>query len=408
MEARRLERQRRDSAKSSAVESLPSTQDHEFNYRLIDLYAQHECLWNTSLREHSDVEQKRQAWEDISQKLGPHMKASFVRSRIANMRYRLNLYKLQMIEYKMGPDNVKQPEKLYYIDRFAFLERINSPTLEPIPSASDRKLDTGPSIASMVKLRMQQQQQHDQLPHVLRGLNDAGTGSNVGIASVVKRRVQDMLPLAPSKQSEHSVLTQLPKFQTSLQSARQMLQQARLQNRQADRDGGKRVGTPDTNLDSSLQGRMNRLSLVKQGKLTPTDSLDSTSDLHSSRLNIPSVVRKRMRKIANQGLQLEKSSSNSFPQVPESMGIIAHSGRTLRAQPGDSVSKTKLSSTKHSPRPRPQPDAHRHSDDEELYRLHWTVRQQRRTRRSTGTEYRSDPLPPMKLDTNSSFTFKHR
>lgn len=406
MEARRLERQRRESAKSSAVETLPSTQDHEFDYRLIDLYAQHECLWNTSLREHTDVEQKRKAWDDIAEKLGPHMKASFVRSRIANMRYRLNLYKLQMIEYKMGPDNIKQPEKLYYIDRFAFLERINTPTLEPNPSVSDRQLDTGSSIATMVKQRMQQQQQSDQLPHVLRGLNDAAVGSDLGIASVVRRRVQDMLPSGTAKQSEHSVLTQLPKFQTSLQSARQKLQQARQQNKPADRLGGKRDATADTNLDSSLQGRMDRLSLAKQGKLTPPDSLDSTSDLHSSRLNIPSVVRKRMRKIANRGLQLEKSSSNSFPQVPESMGFVARSGRTLRAQPGDSVSKTKLTPAKHSPRARPHSEDHPHSDDEELYRLHWTVRQQRRTRRSIGT--RSDPLPPMRLDTYSSFTLKHR
>lgn len=401
-----MERQRRESAKSIAAETLPSTQDHEFNYRLIDLYAQHECLWNTSLREHSDVEQKRRAWDEIAQKLGPHMKASFVRSRIANMRYRLNLYKLQMIEYKMGPDNIRQPEKLYYIDRFAFLERMNTPTLEPKPSASDRKLETGSSIATMVKQRMQQQLQQDQLPHVLRGLNDAGGGSDLGIASVVRRRVQDMLPSGTAKQSQHSVQTQLPKFQTSLQNARQMLQQARQQHRAADRAGGQRDATPDTNLDSSLQGRMNRLSLVKEGKLTPPDSLDSTSDLHSSRLNIPSVVRKRMRKIANRGLQLEKSSSNSFPQVPESTGFIARSGRTLRAQPGDSVSKTKLSQAKHSPRPRAQSEEHPHSDDEELYRLHWSVRQQRRTRRSIGT--RSEPLPPMRLDTYSSFTLKHR
>lgn len=431
MDARKLERQRRDSAKSCAIESLPSTHDRTFNYRLIDLYSQHGCLWNTSLREHTDVELKRVAWEEIAKKLGSHLTASFVRSRIAGLRYRLNLYKLQTIEYKMGPSNVKPPEKPYYIDKFAFLERSNSPQVEPEASARDKKLETGPSIATMVKQRMQQQQQHDQLPHVLRGLDEAAPDSKMGIASVVQRRMQNRiqpqtLTQSSTQTSTHtqphtltgrSVLTHMPKFQASLASARQMLQQARQQKLQeslpvVERTTDKvseRDESPNTREDTLLQDRMNRLSLDRQDKLSTLDSLDSTSDMHSSGLRIPSVIKKRIQKTALHEMQLPKSISKSFPAFSDPMGSIAHGGATLRAQPGDSVSKTKVSSGRRLARPRPQYDAQSYSDDDELYRLHWTVRQQGRTRRSTGAalrhENRSQRPPTVGHDAYPHFNF---
>ncbi|KAH8416762.1 hypothetical protein KR222_003281 [Zaprionus bogoriensis] len=410
MEARRLERQRRDSAKSSAVQTLPSTQDHDFNIRLIDLYGQHECLWNTALSEHSDVELKRQAWDEIAKKLGAHLTASFVRCRINSLRYRLNLYKLQMIEYKMGPSSAKQPEKLYYIDHFAFLERIHQQQEEEPASDSEKKSDSDLSIASIFKQRLQQQQQqhqHEHLPHVLRRLTAASEESDVGVASVVQRRLQ---------KSAQPSLIHMPKFQRSLLSARQLLQKARLEKLR--NTSGSNIETAEkpvarernanVNVDSMLQERMHRLNLIERGRKTPPDSLDSVSNFQGSRLNIPSVVQKRMRAQLPLGMQLEKSSSKSFPNLQASQESLPHGTTTLRAQPGDSVSKTKLH--KYRSRSKQRTDMDRHSDDEELYRLHWTVRQQKRTRRSAGAvtnhEFRSQPLPTMPLDTYPSSSMK--
>lgn len=423
MEARKLERQRRDSAKSSAIESLPSTNDQEFNYRLIDLYSQYECLWNTSLREHNDVEMKRLAWEEIAKRLGSHLTASFVRSRIAGLRYRLNLYKLQTIEYKMGPTNVRPPEKLYYIDKFAFLERINSPQPEPAPSTGDRKLEPGPSIATIVKQRMQQQQQHDQLPHVLRGLNEAAPDSGLGIASVVQRRMQNQtqpqpqpqMQMQPASLSVRSSQMHMPKFHASMASARQMLQQVRQQKQRESRSVAERATdklsdrdeVSQTKLDTMLQDRMHRLHLDRQDKLSQPDSLDSSSDAQNPGLRIPTVIKKRMQKSSLHDLQLPTSHSKSFHALPDSMGGIAHGGATLQAQPGDSVSKTKVTSGKRMPRPKPQSDAQHHSDDDELYRLHWDVRQQprRSTRAGLNPENRSRLPQAVRMEALPHFNF---
>lgn len=413
MEARKLEQQRRDSAKSSAIESLPSTNDREFNYRLIDLYSQYECLWNTSLREHNDVEMKRLAWEEIAKRLGSHLTASFVRSRVAGLRYRLNLYKLQTIEYKMSPASVKPPEKLYYIDKFAFLERINSPQPKPASSSGDRKLETAPSIATIVKQRMQQQQQHDQLPHVLRGLNE---DSRLSIASVVQRRMQNQMqpqpqpqPQAPSISTRSSQM-HMPKFQASMVTARQMLlQQVKQQKQRESRPVVERATDKlsERDEDAKLQDRMNRLHLDRQNKLSQPDSLDSSSDVQNPRLRIPTVIKKRLQKSSLHDMQLPQSNLKSFHALPDSMGGIAPGASTLQAQPGDSVSKTKVSSGKRMPRPKHQSDAQHHSDDDELYRLHWDVRQQprRSTRAGLNPETRSHLPQAVRMEALPHFNF---
>ncbi|XP_017015417.2 uncharacterized protein [Drosophila takahashii] len=204
MEERRLERQRRLLAMRSAAPSLPSTHSKEFNLRLVELYKAEPCLWNTSLPEHKDPEQKRYAWEKIAAQLGSHMSAEFVRCRMRSMRYHLNVYNLQMIEYQMAPPSAtdKPPEKPFYHESFAFLETATSnsdnsdqkdsasgePTEEPKPSTADklaklwsdfnlktltkreslaasgsgghppRERRSGPSIAGMVKMRLQEAQ----------------------------------------------------------------------------------------------------------------------------------------------------------------------------------------------------------------------------------------------------------
>ncbi|XP_023034872.1 uncharacterized protein LOC6648614, partial [Drosophila willistoni] len=134
MEARR----RRESAKSSAATVLPSTQDEAFNLRLIELYGKQECLWNTSLPDFENKELKDLAWQNIVKQLGSHLTTVFLRSRIRNLRHGLNVYKLHEIEYKMCPNNDKLPEKPYYSDQFAFLEKLEQPQIIS-PEAKEAK-----------------------------------------------------------------------------------------------------------------------------------------------------------------------------------------------------------------------------------------------------------------------------
>ncbi|XP_017068369.1 uncharacterized protein LOC108106033 [Drosophila eugracilis] len=122
MEERRLAYQRRLLAMRSAATSLPSSQEKEFNLRIVDLYKNQPCLWNTSLPEHKDVDLKKKAWEKIAKELGSHLNAEFIRCRVRAMRYHLNVYKLQMIEYEMTPGVGKEPVKPFYVDHFTFLE----------------------------------------------------------------------------------------------------------------------------------------------------------------------------------------------------------------------------------------------------------------------------------------------
>ncbi|XP_064536865.1 uncharacterized protein LOC135427331 [Drosophila montana] len=421
MEARRLERQRRDSAKSSAAETLPSTKDEEFHIRLIELYGQHPCLWKTSLSEYEDAELKRQAWQDISGQLGAHLTPSFVRSRISSMRYRLNVYKLQMLEYKMSPASGKQPEKLYYIDKFAFLDEASSSQQQHQSDAEQADdgtdLDASKSdlsIASIFKQRMQrQQQQTEQLPQVLQrlsqsdrseGAKDMSPGNlddfaEFSIASVVKKRMQQSL------QTQNRII---PKVPDSLLNARRLLQ--KVQNKQSVGDhvhgatGNPKQNTQAQNqdIDSMLKQRMHRLGLAEQGRES-AGSLESFADFRGSLVNIPSVVKKRMRQQLPMGMarnmEPEKFTPKSFLQKPESVLTIPPTSATLRAQPGDSVSTTKVS--KHPGQPKPSDSEDQMSDEEEFYRLHWSVRQQQRSHRPAGMATNRDlipqPVPPLLL-----------
>ncbi|KAH8385478.1 hypothetical protein KR093_007928 [Drosophila rubida] len=364
MEARRLERQRRASAKSSAAPTLPSSQDEDFHLRMIDLYAQQPCLWNTTLCEYHDAELKRNAWEEITRKLGAHLNASFVRSRIRGMRYRLNVYKLQLLEHKMSPSSAKPPEKLFFMDRFGFLDTMISSDDEEQPEPSDSEqgdLKSSLSIASICEQRVQQQQM--QLPHLLQRLKSSHRGNQssepdvVNIPSVVKKRQLPALQVEPSGSNEQ------PGSSTGLPQASPL------------------------QLDSALRRRMQRLSLIEHTKEQPHDS----SDVRGSVLNIPSVVRKRLQQqLTLEGPLLdgeaEKSSAKGYAAVlpgPSQLSLPQVSG-SMRAQPGDSISKTRVSkSTKTSALLQSQ----QQSDDEDLYRLHWSVRQEQRSRRA-------DALPP--------------
>nr|AAL90084.1 AT16656p [Drosophila melanogaster] len=96
MEIQRLERQKRLLAMRHAASSLPSSQEKEFNLRLVDLYREQPCLWKITLPAYKDADMKRSSWEKIASQLGSHLSAEF---------------------------KGKPPEKPYYVDRFAFLEQ---------------------------------------------------------------------------------------------------------------------------------------------------------------------------------------------------------------------------------------------------------------------------------------------
>ncbi|XP_034484980.1 uncharacterized protein LOC117789908 [Drosophila innubila] len=444
MEARRLERRRRDSAKNIAAPMLPSSQDQDFHLRLIDLYRQHACLWNTSLNEHQDTKLKREAWDDIASKLGSHLTASFVRSRISSLRYRLNVYKLQMLEYKMSPSYAKKPEKHYYIDNFDFLDTVihSQEQKQKRLSECDRLDDdttewarkSNLSIASIFKQRIKQQ---GEMPNVLQRLSITERGktanfnfndySDLSIASVVKKRMQQQPPLDRQAKSEKNSIIGLPKFRESLLNTRLLLQQTQKTRKTAhDKSAGvtemstHKSHTTSHEIDDMLRKRMHRLSLIEQDKDSPLDSLDDASECRDSRLNIPSVVKKRMRQQFSlrtlNGLDLERISSKSFSNLPDSMLNIPQDSSALRALPGDSVSKTKMTKCSIEPKTIDLEESKEHSDDDDLYRLHWSVRQQKRSRRPAGMvpsqDFRSQPLPFLllgnhsKLDTNMEYALE--
>ncbi|KAM8718858.1 hypothetical protein ACLKA7_001550 [Drosophila subpalustris] len=442
MEARRLERRRRDSAKNSAAPVLPSSQDKDFHLRLIDLYQQHECLWNTSLKEYQDVELKRQAWADIASKLGSHLSASFVRSRISSLRYRLNVYKLQMLEFKMSPSSGKQPEKHYYIDKFAFLDSIihsqeqeQNHLSEIYRDSRELSPNSTLSIASIFKQRMQEQ---DRMPNVLQRLSvngrDQETGnfklddfSDLSIASVVKKRMHQLPLLNMQSKSDKNTKMVLPKFRESLLNASLLLQQTLHKKQTANESVGvpakptQRSKTFNLEIDDMLKKRMHRLSLIEEGKDSPHNSLDDVSECRDPGLNIPSVIKKRMRQQFSlgpqRGLAPVKISSKNFPTFSESMLNVPQAPSALRALPGDSVSKTKVTKYSEQPNSIELQESKEQSDDDELYRLHWSVRQQNRTRRpalmAPNHDIRLQPLPPSfllgtrsELDTNMESALK--
>ncbi|KAH8237699.1 hypothetical protein KR038_008317 [Drosophila bunnanda] len=192
MEARRLEKQRRESAKSKAASQLPSSQEQEFNLRLIDLYRSHPCLWNTSLTEHADGARKNRAWEEIAAGMGSHLSAAFVRSRMRSLRYKLNLYKLQVIEFQMMPGKVRgPPEKPYFVDRLDFLDAEATSSPEPprvLPPDS-----TSPERLGNVWSNFDLKKPLETLTKLTRDAPSVPqTGSS--IAATVKQRLENQMP----------------------------------------------------------------------------------------------------------------------------------------------------------------------------------------------------------------------
>ncbi|KAH8287661.1 hypothetical protein KR054_011313 [Drosophila jambulina] len=192
MEARRLEKQRRESAKSKAASQLPSSQEQEFNLRLIDLYRAQPCLWNTSLGEHVDAERKNRAWEEIAAGMGSHLSAAFVRSRMRSLRYKLNLYKLQVIEFQMMPGKARvPPEKPYFVDRLNFLDASEAsgsadpPKVKPPESTSPERLG---NLWSNIDLK----KPLETLTKMTRERPVAPQGSS-SIAATVKQRLEGQL-----------------------------------------------------------------------------------------------------------------------------------------------------------------------------------------------------------------------
>ncbi|KAH8300563.1 hypothetical protein KR044_003085 [Drosophila immigrans] len=378
MEARRLDRQRRASAKCSAAPTLPSSQDEEFHLRMIELYGQQACLWNTTLCEYHDAELKRKAWDDIARKLGAHLTASFVRSRIQGMRYRLNVYKLQLLEYNMSPASARQPEKLFFMDKFGFLDEIISSDEEQQLEQSESEqsdLKSSLSIASICEQRVQQQKL--KLPHLVQRLRNSQRGNHsteLDVPSVVKKR----LPSAKPEAVVQPIAT------------------------------GKHI-------DSTLRRRMQRLSLIEQGNELANDS----SALPGSFLNIPSVVRKRLQQqlINEAPLQLdpepetEQETEKTSPKgdgnvsaMPSQLSI-PQAANSMRALPGDSISKTRVSKHAKASKTIEQLELQQQSDDEDLYRLHWAVRQEQRSRRAIALPpnhelHPSQAMPPLLFGTS--------
>ncbi|KAH8345219.1 uncharacterized protein [Drosophila kikkawai] len=194
MEARRLEKQRRESAKSKAASQLPSSQEQEFNLRLIDLYRSQECLWNTSLTEHSDAERKSRAWEEIAAGMGSHLSAAFVRSRMRNLRYKLNVYKLQVIEFQMMPGKLKMPpEKPYFVDRLDFLDGEANSGSSTEPSRARPADGTSPERLGNLWSNFDLKKPLETLTKLSREAPAAVPRSGPSIAATVKQRLESQM-----------------------------------------------------------------------------------------------------------------------------------------------------------------------------------------------------------------------
>ncbi|KAH8291642.1 hypothetical protein KR018_008370, partial [Drosophila ironensis] len=301
MEARRKERERRQKAKAAAVDQLPSSRDEQFNLRLVDLYGKEQCLWNSSLPSHADTEAKREAWERITSKLGSHLNSSFVRSRVHSLRHHLNVYKLQMIEYRMTPGVGPEPEKPYFADRFAFLE-----TGVQAGSSSDTEAarDTGS-----------------------RGFSAAGSSDASGYRN---RSVNYTLSRSQA--------------QTSIRRSGPSIADMVKERLEADRQSPLPLHLP-----------------------TPRMS-----------------VTQLQRRIFQERLRETRSSTSSSVGVAEEGATVSEFPRTLRAQPGDSVSTTKILSPEQKRRQQEKQEQAKEaeSEDDELYQVHWQVRKQQRSLRT--------------------------
>ncbi|XP_022234146.2 uncharacterized protein LOC111082271 [Drosophila obscura] len=322
MEGRRFDRQRRDSAKSTAAPTLPSTQDQNFHLRLADLYGQHACLWNTSLAEYQNVELKRQAWDTIAGELGSHLNVAFVRSRISSMRHQLNVYKLQMIEYKMCPGLGQEPEKPYHLDAFAFLDTIHAlPELDARPRPDqEAKQELGAGQAPKRDWRLQspatQPEQGDR-----PGDSQFTYHNAMSIVKMVKQRMAAHQQLPKPSMSHPQLMSSM----ASLNGSQQMYLDAQ-------------AATPP-----NLRAR-------------PGDSISSTK-LSTRAREIRMNEREREREREQERARTDERPTTSKPRQTE-LGEIQ-------------------------------------SEEMELYRLHWSVRQQMRSRRPSRANASPEPAPPL-------------
>ncbi|XP_017041916.1 uncharacterized protein LOC108088577 [Drosophila ficusphila] len=195
MEEKRLERQKRLLAMRSAAPSLPSTQRQEFTLRLVELYKERPCLWKTSSSEYKDVELKQIAWEEIAGQLGSHLSAEFVRSQMRRMRYHLNVYKLQMLEYQITPGVEKPPEKPFYIDSFAFLD--STADLETPESNRETESETSSTAERYAKFWSSFRQKSLAKFEANDGSSEDHHRSETSIFGMVKKRMAEaqMKPL---------------------------------------------------------------------------------------------------------------------------------------------------------------------------------------------------------------------
>ncbi|XP_068154771.1 uncharacterized protein [Drosophila tropicalis] len=246
MEARR----RRESAKSGAATVLPSTKDEAFDLRLIELYGKKECLWNTSLADFENKELKEKAWQNIVKQLGAHLTTGFLRSRIRNLRHRLNVYKLHEIEYKMCPNNDKLPEKPYFSDQFAFLDKLEKPQMTS-PEKEAKETDSLSNLKEDIRKRFSV-------------LETTSIHSNPGsIANMVKQRLADHAKLPTS-------------------AVRQRLQLSISSSSDADVD--------NSSTGSSLVARLPRRMPTSILKARPGDSVSRTELMNPSKtVTLPSL-----------------------------------------------------------------------------------------------------------------------
>ncbi|EDV92697.1 GH18688 [Drosophila grimshawi] len=361
MEARRLEQQRRYSAKSNAVQTLPSTQDEKFNLRLIDLYRKYPCLWNQSLKDYEDVDLKRKAWQDIADEMGAHLKANFVRHRILEMQYQLNIYNLKMIEYKMYPDASRQPEKLYYFDAFA-----------SIVDASQRR-------------------EPDQSGRTEDAKNLVAKKANRSIADIFKQRIQQP---------------------NNMNIMRKMMQRLVLSNN--DNPNGSPRGhlesglwlkaqQPEQMMDAAVKSEIKSKSEIDnmiieriQGMELPVDSMDSNSlDGQEALMYIPSVVRKRLRQNFMSGMRRELEGERHSQTIAAPKKHPTPLSPMKPALPGDSVSKTRLTHKVGLPKSTKSDGSESKSEDEDVHRLQWRVRLQRGSRRQSGNAQKYNLQPPL-------------
>ncbi|XP_068151239.1 uncharacterized protein [Drosophila tropicalis] len=125
------------------IASLESKKKVKKYLKLIELYKDHECLWNECNKDFFNFELKEQVWEFIARKMKRDSDPNEWKYLIHKLRYNVQREKIHEQEARFNNTVNKLRPKLSYSDKFQFLNHMfdrKRVAGESIPSTSLRNL----------------------------------------------------------------------------------------------------------------------------------------------------------------------------------------------------------------------------------------------------------------------------